>query len=192
MLSLTTEAANRQQRRNPGCKIGLCSPNDTTAAETMERVRPRERASRAPSRCLCCVPLPPHCACVSVTTALRIPSAGRSHSRAQTEAVPRCPAAHRPRSPHLHSLRIRPRGHDGDAGLRRQPVVVATGRRNRSGVPVPVLLHGRQQRVVRLPGRLHVRPRAGRHSHVRLQDESELYCLGSVSEYFMVCFLLEP
>lgn len=190
MLLLTTEAANRQQRHNPGCKIGLCSPNYTTAAEKMERARPHERASSAPSRCLCCVP--PRCACVSVTTALRIPSVGRSHSQVQTEAVPRCPAAQRPHSPHLHSLWIRPRGHDGDAGLRRQPVVVATGRRNHSGVPVPVLLHGRQQRVVRLPGRLHVRPRASRHSHVRLQDESELYCLGSIPEYFLVGFLLEP
>ena len=45
---------------------------------------------------------------------------------------------------------------------------MATGRRNHSGVLVPVLLYGRQQRVVRLPG-LHVHTRPSRHSHVRLQ-----------------------
>lgn len=77
-------------------------------------------------------------------------------------------------SSHSRSLWIRPRGHGGDAGLRRQPVVVATGRRNRSGLPVPVLLHGRQQRVVRVPVRLHVHARPTGHSHVRPRTEPKL------------------
>lgn len=80
-LWLTTEPANHQ---NPGCKICLCSQNYTTAAEKTERARPHMRASSAPSTCLCCVsaPLPPRCACMSVTTSHSIPSAGRSHSAA--------------------------------------------------------------------------------------------------------------
>lgn len=52
---------------------------------------------------------------------------------------------------------------------------MATGRSNHSGGPVPVLLHG--QRVVRLPGQLHVHTRPARHSHVCLQNDFQFYCL---------------
>lgn len=54
---------------------------------------------------------------------------------------------------------------------------------------MPVLLYGRQQRVVRLPGRLHVHTRPSRHSHVcPRMSLNFIVSLGSVPEYFIVFF----
>lgn len=67
---------------------------------------------------------------------------------------------------HFPSLWSRPRGDDGDAGFRRQPVVMATGRINQSRAPVPVLLHGWLQCAIWLPGQLYLYKWPSRHSHV--------------------------
>lgn len=91
-------------------------------------------------------------------------------------------------SSHFHSLWIRPRGYDGDAGFRRQPIVMATGRSIHSGGPVPLLLHGCQQRGVRLPGQLHVHTRPTRHSHVCLNDfKSYRLLIRFLNSLFFVC-----
>lgn len=50
----------------------------------------------------------------------------------------------------------RPRGHDGDAGFWRQPVVMAAGRVPQSYVILSVLLHWGQQRFRRASSELHL------------------------------------